>query len=403
MPLLSALRFIATLLSLVILAVAAYLLWSWWRGDGGIDPAGTMVRLREDWRLWLGLSLLAWSFAGRFVVLLVLARRRLTLPPPPQGEARGRTLTGPSQSIIWTETTGPSGAPDSGAPDIVLTHGWGMDSSFWTPLRRSLGDRFRVTVWDLPGLGRSKAVAPGGVGLQAFAADLALLAQGLGPPRPILVGHSIGGMTVQTLVRDHPEVARTLAGIVLLNTTYTNPLRTMILSRLFRALQKPLLEPSALLTIWLQPLVWLAKWQGFLSGSTHLAMRLGFASRVTRAQLDQTALLVTRAPPAVEARGNLSMFHWDATGALGGVTVPILVVGAAQDLLTRPQASLTLAEENAGAVLHIVDDANHMGPMERAEVYAGLIADFAVAAHAGQAHAGQAPAEGGHDTSRRLA
>ncbi len=53
----------------------------------------------------------------------------------------------------------------------------------------------------------------------------------------MLVGHSIGGMTIQTLARDHPELfGREVVGVVLLNTTYTNPLKTMILPRLMQAL-----------------------------------------------------------------------------------------------------------------------------------------------------------------------
>jgi pimeloyl-ACP methyl ester carboxylesterase len=187
-------------------------------------------------------------------------------------------------------------------------------------------------------------------------------------------------MTIQTLVRDHPEVAGRLAGVVLLNTTYTNPLRTMILSRLLLALEAPLLKPAMHLTVWLQPLVWLSKWQSYLSGSVHLGMRLGFGKHVTRPQLEHAARLATRAPPAVEAKGNLAMFDWDASGAMQGFAKPILVVGGDMDIVTKLEASRAISGEAATATLLVVDDVNHMGPLERAELYNEAIAQFVLSA-----------------------
>jgi pimeloyl-ACP methyl ester carboxylesterase len=44
--------------------------------------------------------------------------------------------------------------PEDGQP-IILTHGWGPNSTVWYYAKRQLTDRFRVIVWDLPGLGKS--------------------------------------------------------------------------------------------------------------------------------------------------------------------------------------------------------------------------------------------------------
>ena len=45
---------------------------------------------------------------------------------------------------------------DPAAPPVVLTHGWGMNSTAWYYAKRQLADRFRLIVWDLPGLGESR-------------------------------------------------------------------------------------------------------------------------------------------------------------------------------------------------------------------------------------------------------
>ena len=366
MAILNIARLFTTLISLLILGAAGYLLWTWQQGDWVRDASGELLRVREDWRLWTGLALLGWSFAGRSLVLPLLARsdRR---PSAPRREG-GPILESPTGSRLYVEALGPEQAPP-----IIFTHGWGMDSTIWSYAKGDLSDRFRLVLWDLPGLGKSR----GKIGLEAFAADLAHLVSLCGRQKPVLVGHSIGGMTVQTLLRDDPGLQDRLAGVVLLNTTHTNPLKTMLLSPLWSALQRPLLEPLAKLTIGLQPLAWLAAWQGYLSGSTHIALRLGFAGQVTRSQLDHAALLATRNPPGAQARGDLAMFRWDSGEAARMLRVPALVVGGEVDIVTLPQASHVLAAGKAR--LEIAPDANHMGFLEQFERYDDLIAAFTLA------------------------
>jgi pimeloyl-ACP methyl ester carboxylesterase len=131
------------------------------------------------------------------------------------------------------------------------------------------------------------------------------------------------------------------------------------------------------LKIWLQPLVWLSSWQSYLSGSAHLSARFGFGRYVTRSQLDRTTLLMTRNSPAVSARGDLAMFRWDSHMALVQVGVPVLVIGGAKDIVTKPEAGRTIAAAVARAELLIVDGVNHMGPVERSEEYNSAIATFA--------------------------
>lgn len=49
------------------------------------------------------------------------------------------------------------GAPE-GMP-MVSTHGWGLHGAEWNYLKRELADRFRLVIWDEPGLGKSRARA----------------------------------------------------------------------------------------------------------------------------------------------------------------------------------------------------------------------------------------------------
>lgn len=320
--------------------------------------------------LWTALGLLAWSMAGRLVLTPLLGKP--DTDPTRAVRHDGQLLQSPTGAQLYVEIDGPADAPP-----IVLTHGWGLDGTIWFYLRRALAKRYKVIVWDLPGLGRSRAANGASIDLSHFALDLkAVLALCEGAPA-VLVGHSIGGMTIQTLVRDHPGVLDgQVAGLVLVNTTFTNPLRTMILSPLALALRWPVLEPAMRLAIWLQPLAWLSSWQSYLSGAAHLANRIGFASQVTRSQLEHTTLLATRNAPAAQARGNLAMFRWDADGALQAIKVPTLILAGDRDIVTKAEASEILSRATPGGHLEIVADANHMGFLERAAPYNSLIAAF---------------------------
>jgi len=369
MPFQFLLRLIFGLFSWAILGAAGYLIWT--HGDLLVGADGLAHRVRgEDWRLWVGLAFLAWSFLGKWIVVPLIAKPDERRTTPKRGD--GQTVSSPNGDVLHVEIDGPIDAPP-----IILTHGWGMDSTIWFYARRDLARRFRVISWDLAGLGKSRR-GSGEISLTRFAVDLAAVME-LAAPRPaVLVGHSIGGMTIQTLARDNPQLlGAKVRGLVLLNTTYTNPLRTMILSPLGLALRRPVLEPLFHLAIWLQPVAWLGAWQSYLSGSGHLANRIGFGRFVTRSQLEHTTLLTTRNPPAVQARGNLAMFRWDATNALSDLAIPMLVIGGEADIITKPEASREIAASTTEARLKVVDGVNHMGFLERPDVYNAAIEAFA--------------------------
>ncbi len=365
MPLLSIFRFLFTLLSWFILAGAVYLLWRYWEGTVAVDADGRETLIREPWMLLLGLGLGAWSFLGKFFWNTVLA---WPSDEPRPSHVKGAALPGADGASLHVETAG-----KADGPVLLLTHGAGMDSTIWFLAKRDLGDRFKLVTWDLPGLGKSKARK---IDLESYAENLLVVVKSIGKP-VVLVGHSMGGMTIQTLARRHPEVfGTTVVGTILLNTTHTNPLKTMILSGLAQALQ-PLLRLAFWLEAMLFPLAWLSTWQSYLSGSAHIANRLTFGRGVTCRQLDHVALLGTRNSPASIARGNLAMFDWDATGAIATLTEPVQIIAGDGDIVTKPEASETIASTAVAPELHRIESANHMSFLDHSTEYHRRIADYA--------------------------
>ena len=371
MPVITIPRLLLSLLSWAILAAAIYLVWSWGRGHVVVDEHAVRHHVHgAAWQLYAGVALLAWSFLGRSVVLLFIPAGK---DEPREQRAEGHMVQAPDGSSLRVESFG-----NLQGPTLVLTHGWGLNSTAWWYTKKVLGQRFRLITWDLPGLGRSKPPTDGKITIDRFAESLGAVVQSTGPGPVILVGHSIGGMATQTFWRACPQsVKDKVAGVVLVDTTHENPILTMWLSPLWRALRWPLIEPMMWLTVALSPLMWLSSWQGYLSGSNQIIMRLtGFGRFATRGQVDFTARLACKGSPGVQAKGNMAMFRWKATEVAPTIPVPMIVLTGLKDIVTLPSASRTIAEAARSGRLIEIEGCGHMGFMERAEAYNDEIACF---------------------------
>jgi N-formylmaleamate deformylase len=89
-------------------------------------------------------------------------------------------------------------------PALVLAHGITDDGLCWTHLAETLADDFDVIMVDARGHGRSEA-PDGGYNMSTLADDLAGVLQGLQLKQPILLGHSMGAITVLTLAGKYPD------------------------------------------------------------------------------------------------------------------------------------------------------------------------------------------------------
>jgi 3-oxoadipate enol-lactonase len=90
-------------------------------------------------------------------------------------------------------------------PPLVFLHGIGGTARVWRGQLDAFGDRYRAIAWDMPGYGGSAPLK--NVSIPAFADALKDFLLEVGAAKPILVGHSIGGMIVQQLLVHDPIIA----------------------------------------------------------------------------------------------------------------------------------------------------------------------------------------------------
>jgi pimeloyl-ACP methyl ester carboxylesterase len=184
----------------------------------------------------------------------------------------------------------------------------------------------------------------------------------------------------------YPEFVQGLAGIAQVETTYTNPLRTMKRGPLFTALQKPLIEPALHLTVALWPLAWLMNLLSYLNGSAHIATwSSGFAGRPPFAVLDFATRYLLSSSPAVIARIELEMLKWDAAAVLPTLPHPALVIFGDRDPTCTPAASARMQQDIPRAASLALSPAKHLGilqqPAQLAQALQGFGAGLRPAGH----------------------
>jgi 3-oxoadipate enol-lactonase len=96
-------------------------------------------------------------------------------------------------------------AGDSALPPLVFLHGIGGAARAWRGQLEFFRDRFHTIAWDMPGYGGSAPLPT--VSIAALADALRQFLSQARAIKPILVGHSIGGMIVQQLLATSPAIA----------------------------------------------------------------------------------------------------------------------------------------------------------------------------------------------------
>lgn len=287
--------------------------------------------------------------------------RRADLEPTPPVEVRRvRSADG---TELHVELHGPVGAPT-----VVLVHGWTCTTAFWTKQVRALSPDLRVVAFELRGHGRSGG-SPASFGPDALAADLqAVLADVLAASeKAVVVGHSMGAMTIAAWAGRHPdEVPRLISHAVLVSTGMDR----LSLDSTFVPLPRQLARVQG----WLQGRV-LGGRGPLLGRSSVLLTRWFTVSRAAGpADVDLCASMMRATDQRSRAAWSREMGRFDLLADLAALTVPVTVVVGTADRLTPPAYSRRLADHLPQlAELVELPGIGHMAPLEAPQELEAII------------------------------
>lgn len=316
--------------------------------------------------------------AAGWVVTQRLDRRAIDADPKrqalfaPMGGERS-TVRSADGTGIAVRSFGPEGAPT-----IVFVHGWTCASSFWKLQAGALTRERRVVAYDLRGHGDSERAVSGNYSLDAFAADLEAVLKACVPAgeRALLVGHSLGAMTIiewAGLVGAKQVDARASA-IVLVNTGVGDLIsRSLVIegvpdafSTLQRIAGEGVLRARAPIPTFSGPI------------SYRVIKHAVVGPNASPAEIAFCERLVLACPADVRSACGGTLSELDLSAALESLVAPTLVVAGERDRLTPPEH----AHEMARSIPNVLDvievaDAGHMTPVEFPAATNGLIAELA--------------------------
>ncbi|MFJ2816685.1 alpha/beta fold hydrolase [Streptomyces sp. NPDC087294] len=268
---------------------------------------------------------------------------------------------------------------------VVFSHGYCLSQDSWHFQRAALRGVVRTVHWDQRSHGRSargEAQLRDGspVSIDQLGRDLKAVLDAAVPEGPIvLVGHSMGGMTVMALADQSPELIRDRVVAVALVGTSSGRLGEVnfglpvagvnavrrVLPGVLKALgtQAALVEKGRRATA------------DLFAG---VIKRYSFASRdVDPAVVRFAERMLESTPIDVVAEFYPAFNDHDKTAALAHFRdIPVLVLAGVKDLVTPSEHSEAIADELPDAELVLVPDAGHLVMLEHPEAVTDRLADL---------------------------
>ena len=332
------------------------------------------MRAQRNRQLWAG----AGGLAAAVAAAIALERRHLTrvasdpedaaLRTPPHGHPLG--VSSADGTRLHVEVFG-----RDGAQTIVLAHGWTESIAYWTYVIRDLADRFRIVAYDLRGHGESEPASGADYSVRRFGEDLEAVLVAALPDgqRAVVVGHSLGAMSIAAWA-EHHDVERRASAVALLNAGVGDLIAESLLIPVPRIAQllNRTLPPSRLVGS-------RAPLPRFSTPLSHAVIRyIAFGPAASPAQVAFYERMLIACPPDARADVGITLSELELHHALPRLTVPAIVLAGADDRLTPPSHAERIARELPQLRrLIVVPDTGHMLPLERPRVLGEAIAALA--------------------------
>jgi pimeloyl-ACP methyl ester carboxylesterase len=285
--------------------------------------------------------------------------------------------------LLAVEEIGPRDAPLT----VVFVHGYTLSMASWTFQRRTLavglatanGHRpdARLVFYDQRGHGRTTRGAAERSTIEQLAHDLAAVLEARVPRGPVvLVGHSMGGMTIMGLAALRPELfGPKIAGVALISTSCGNLAElTFGLPELLTRVRAAIF-PVAAWTMRRRPALAERTRRVAADLVSAVTRSMSFASSdVDPALIRYVDAMIAGTPVDVIAEFYPALAGLDHTGSLEPLRrVPTLVLTGDKDKMIPKEHSELIVERLPDSEYVVVPDAGHMVLLEKpAEVSTAL-------------------------------
>jgi 3-oxoadipate enol-lactonase len=245
-------------------------------------------------------------------------------------------------------------AGDHALQPLVFLHGIGGAARAWRGQLNAFGDRYFAVAWDMPGYGGSAPLPT--VSISALAHALRDFLQQVGATKPILVGHSIGGMIVQQLLSNSPGLAR-----------------AVVLAQTSPAFGKPDGDwQKTFIDARLGPLD---------RGETLASLAPSLVGELVGDDPDAGGMALARdcmaaVPESTYRATMLALMGFDLRQALKNIAVPTLVLSGSKDNNAPAPMMARMASYIPSAEYVEIEGAGHLVNLERAEAFNAALDQF---------------------------
>jgi pimeloyl-ACP methyl ester carboxylesterase len=229
---------------------------------------------------------------------------------------------------------------------IIFIHGVGGSTQYWYFQREYLKNSMEVILIDLPGHGQS-----GGEGCKTIeeARDAirdAIIETGI--KKCFLAGHSMGGAIAMSFVLAYPEL---LKGIILVCTGAKLKVLPSILDGVMK-------DKEATVRM--------------------IMMDYAFSKKASQKLRDNGFKDMMKNSAEIIYQDFMACERFSVVSALDKITLPALIIGGKDDLLTPPSYSEYIHKEIKGSDIKLIEDAGHMVMIEQPDAVNHAIEDFAM-------------------------
>jgi 3-oxoadipate enol-lactonase len=250
-------------------------------------------------------------------------------------------------------------AGDPSSPTLVFLHGIGGAARAWRGQLDYFADSYRSIAWDMPGYGGSAPLSS--VSIASLADALGDFLDAVGAVRPVIVGHSIGGMIVQQLLAQDPAIA----GAVVL--AQTSP-----------AFGKPDGDwQKQFISARLGPLD---------RGETMVSLAPSLVKELVGDEPDASGMVLARdcmacVPETTYRATMLALMGFDLRHALKEIQVPALLLSGSKDNNAPAPMMAKMASYIPSATYVELEGVGHLANLERPEEFNAVLWDFLMESH----------------------